>query len=222
MITMDMIFSRLIQSILIAGLLFVGGCSSTPSPSTASDNATLLRPLLNSERINLIFGSYGIDVLKSNKTLRVSNLYSRDKNIKTTRTLAVVRYSDTVDPLFSSEHQTILDGGSIGAVFKSGGWKINKQHIYFGDLDSSPKFNPLYTMMGEIPPKELAVHLYALFISKDNAEFRYSLIAETHHPKYLDSKLLEAIYESENLEKQTTSEEIQEILNTVIKEIEQL
>jgi hypothetical protein len=48
--------------------------------------APITAQILNSERIEQTFGSYGIDVIASDALLRVSNLYSRHDGEKITRT----------------------------------------------------------------------------------------------------------------------------------------
>ena len=75
--------------------------------STKSVTAKMLRPLLNSERIRLKFGSYGIEVLKQAGSLRVSNLFSKSDDVKTTRTLAVVSYPEQIPKALAKSHQLI-------------------------------------------------------------------------------------------------------------------
>ena len=72
----------------------------------------------NSERIRLKFGSYGIEVLESGQGIRVSNLYSIKDGVRTNRTFAVVAYPDVIEPEFSEEHDAIINGQSIGNVFR--------------------------------------------------------------------------------------------------------
>jgi hypothetical protein len=81
------------------------------------------RELLNSERIAARFGSYGIAVIESDGRVRVSNLFSGRDGERTCRTFAVVRYPDRVDPALAAEHDEIVRGGSIGAVFAARGWR---------------------------------------------------------------------------------------------------
>ena len=50
----------------------------------------LSRALLNSERIEQRFGSYGITVLEQSDLTRVSNLYTLEEERETCRTFAIV------------------------------------------------------------------------------------------------------------------------------------
>jgi hypothetical protein len=140
------------------------------------------RELLNSERIEQAFGSYDIEVLSSTPTLRVSKLFSTHDEQEICRTFAVVAYPREIDSAIAAEHSTILDGGSIGATFTSGGWRVSKVHHYFGELPSTAKVEAL---MGGIEPSRLAVHVYALGVSRGGAEIGYASIVEVHHPDYL-------------------------------------
>ncbi len=150
-----------------------------------------LRPLLNSERIAMEFGSYGIDVLESDARVRVSNLYSLHQGIKICRTFAVVHFPESIESAYSVEHEAILSGQSIGAVFAQHGWTIEKINRYFGVLHSTDRVADL---MGEIAPQPLAVHLYDFKVSKPGTSLTYATIAEVHHPDYLSVADLQSIY----------------------------
>jgi hypothetical protein len=149
------------------------------------------RDLLNSERIEAKFGSYGIEVLGSDERLRVSNLFSEEEGQRTTRTFAVVLYPGVVDPRFADEHRRILDGGSIGAVFTDSGWTVSKEHRYFGEVPSSRHVSDLMRV-GSL--QALAVHVYVLRIAKAGASFEYARLAEVHHPNYLRLQDLREAY----------------------------
>jgi len=149
-------------------------------------------PLLNSERIEQTFGSYGIEVLESDGTVRVSNLYSLEGDQRICRTFAAVRYPAEIDPRFATEHELILDGGSIGAVFKQRGWAVNKSHRHFGEVTATPRVAEL---MGGVEAPRLAIHIYMLEVVKGDAAFEYATIAEIHHPDYLTLDDLRSIYE---------------------------
>jgi hypothetical protein len=146
-------------------------------------------PLLNSERIAQRFGSYGIEVLESDGVVRVSNLYSLEGDQKICRTFAVVRYPAEIDPLFATEHDLILGGQSIGAVFVQNGWTVNKSHRYFGEVSAAPAVAEL---MGGVQAPRLAIHIYVLEVVKGDAAFEYAAIAEVHHPDYLTLSELQA------------------------------
>jgi hypothetical protein len=149
------------------------------------------RELLNSERIEQVFGSYGIEVLSSTPTLRVSKLFSTHDGQEICRTFAVVAYPGEIDGSIAAEHSAIQGGGSIGATFAAAGWRVSKVHRYFGDLQSTAKVE---TLMGGIEPSRLAVHVYSLEVSRGGAEIEYASIVEVHHPEYLDLADLVELY----------------------------
>ncbi|HEU4616401.1 MAG TPA: hypothetical protein VFV10_00075 [Gammaproteobacteria bacterium] len=148
-------------------------------------------PLLNSERIEQRFGSYGIDVLSSDAAVRVSDLYSLEHGRKICRTFAVVLYPAEPDPRYADAHAEILAGGSIGAVFKRHGWIVTKTNLYFGTLAPTPK---VAALMHDASGRPLAVHVYGLYVTKDGTTLPYATIAEVHHPDYLTLSRVREIY----------------------------
>jgi hypothetical protein len=156
-----------------------------------------LLELGNSDRIRLKFGNFGIEVLESGLRIRVSNLYSVKGGVKTNRTFAVVSYPDVIDPAFGREHDAIVNGQSIGIVFKDNGWFIDKRHRYFGTVDTSSHGLDVESLFGDIGIIRPAIHLYSLFVRKDDSRFEYASIAEVHHPDYLNLEDLRAIYGDE-------------------------
>lgn len=147
--------------------------------------------ILNSERIEQTFGSYGIDVLYSDEKVRLSNLYSVHDGRHITRTLAIVRYPDEIDPAFAAVHAAILQGGSIGATFKAAGWEVMKDyHQYFRSY-----LSPLLAEAMDVPvDTPMASHAYDLEIMRGDQRFDYALIVEIHHPDYLKEQDLVEIY----------------------------
>ena len=175
-------------------VLVLWSLSAAAQSANLGPDAGPKRELLNSERIELQFGSYGIDVLESDSQIRVSNLYSHSDGSKVTRTFAVVGYPTNVDPQFAAEHQAILNGQSIGATFVSADWTVLKTHRYFGELAASPR---VLELMGDIEAARLAVHVYVLEVVKESSRFEYATIVELHHPGYLRLSDLHDIYASE-------------------------
>lgn len=153
--------------------------------------------LLNSERIELKFGSYGIDVLENTDHLRVSNLYSERDGLRITRTFAVISYPEQLDPFLEGEHAAIRDGQSIGAAFRFNGWEVHKRHLYFGELDHPEAGWPVWQMMGGAAPQPLAVHVYVLDVERSGQLLHYATIAEVHHPEYLTLEGLASVYGDE-------------------------
>jgi len=150
----------------------------------------------NSERIRAKFGSYGIEVLENSPALRVSSLYSTHEGININRTFAVVAYPVVIDAAFSKEHDAIINGESIGIVFKQNGWLIRKDHQYFGEI-ATPASHFALSDTGGRDMIRAAIHVYSLSVKKGDAEFCYASIAEIHHPGYLSSEDLAWIYGDE-------------------------
>ena len=163
--------------------------------------ARLSDGLLNSERIAQRFGNYGIEVGSQNRDHRVSNLYSEEKGTRTTRTLAVVDFLEPVSPSIAALHESVLSGASLGATFKSNGWRVSKINFNIEKLvvaDHSGKVQGWMRLEGE---HELALHTYLVRLSKDGPQegkkgqsIDYAVIAELHHPDYLDLEAVKAIH----------------------------
>lgn len=146
---------------------------------------------LNSERIEMRFGSYGLEVLEDGPDVRVSKLFSGAGNDKITRTFAVVTYPARVAPELAAEHRAILVGGSIGAVFAAAGWTVHKHNRYIGELAASPA---LRALMRREDARMLATHVYLLEVERGGRRFDYAVITEIHHPDYLSAGEIAAIY----------------------------
>ena len=151
-------------------------------------------PMLNSERIEAAYGSYGIEVLEANDSERIANLYSVKDGQRTMRTYAEVRFAAPVDEALRKEHALVLAGESIGEVFKSRGWTVSKRDLRIGSylLDESDR--RIAALMRIDIPREVALHEYALVVGRSGFETEYALITERHHPDYLTQSDLEAIY----------------------------
>lgn len=150
--------------------------------------------LLNSERIEQRFGSYGIDVLASEAGLRRSSLYSSGNGERVCRTYAVVRFTDQPDTCYSPEHARVLAGNSLGEVFKANGWAIHKQTLHIGSFvvaHPAPEIGQLMQLDGG---KTLALHIYQLLLARGDQVFEYATIIEAHHPAYLSPAELLNIY----------------------------
>ncbi|MDH3903084.1 MAG: hypothetical protein OEU84_10735 [Xanthomonadales bacterium] len=151
----------------------------------------------NSDRIRLKFGNYGIEIVENGLRIRVSNLFSTTDGLQTNRTFAVVMYPAVIEAAFQKEHEAIINGQSIGIVFKDNGWTIDKRHQYIGQLETLTDFSDVHALFGDIGEVQPVIHVYSLIVKKDNAEFHYASIAEVHHPEYLDLEELKAICGSE-------------------------
>ncbi len=151
--------------------------------------------LLNSERIQRKFGSYGIDVLASEAGLRRSSLYSLEDGHHVCRTYAVVQFVDQLDERYGAEHSQVLAGNSIGATFKAHGWKLHKQTVHIGTLRLPDGDSTIGSLMRIDGGHELALHVYQLLLVRDDQVFDYAMIMETHHPDYLSSEDLHTLYD---------------------------
>jgi hypothetical protein len=161
-----------------------------PAPAAAARPAAT-RELLNSERIERRFGSYGIEVLESDGRVRVSSLYSQGDDGRTCRTFAVVRYPERIDPAVAAEHDEIVRGGSIGAVFAAHGWKVGKTNLRYLEVDAPARVAALMRVpLGT----RLAAHAYVLDVTKDGGSIEYAALVEMHHPDYLKLADLREIY----------------------------
>lgn len=149
------------------------------------------RELLNSERIEQAFGSFGIEVLVNGPAERVSRLYSTHEGLEICRTFAVVLYPDDPAPALAREHAAIVAGGSIGSTFAGAGWTVRKAHRYFGTIASTAGLRDLMRIEDAGP---LGVHVYTLSVARQDVEHEYAMIAEIHHPDYLSLVDLERVY----------------------------
>jgi hypothetical protein len=210
---------------LIFSSLLISSCTSVEQPSEpllSSLDPETLRPLLTSERIRLKFGSYGIDVIRQNASLRVSNLYSLSGNEKITRTLAVVVYPVTIPVALLPEHEKIRNGQSIGETFKGSGWKVEKKNLSFTELAVATEFAGVYSAMGNIEDSPLATQVYELSVARKGARYLYATIAEVNSPEYLDTETLRNIYRDQAGLWGAGGERVEATLRVVSEEIQKL
>lgn len=167
----------------------------SPVVLAAALSACAMEPeLLNSERIEQRFESYGIEVLSHADGVRRSSLYSIADSDKVCRTYAVVQFMDAATPRVAAAHADVLAGESIGATFKSSGWEINKITLYIGSLPMQDPKHPIAILMRLEKGTDLAVHAYKLVLRKGEQTIEYAMIAETHHPGYLKVQELNSLY----------------------------
>ena len=169
--------------LFIGVLTLAAGLYATSQPAA--------REVLNSERIAATFGSYGIEILKQDDAVRVSNLFSGAGEARVCRTFALVRYSQRIDAALSQEHAAIIAGGSIGAVFAAAGYEVRKTHLRYGERNASPMVAQLMHVDVGTP---LAEHMYVLDVVKEGRVFEYAALVEIHHPAYLTVAQVREIY----------------------------
>jgi len=210
------LYTRIVAVFWLLIFLF-GACSNHQESfvdATSAQNIVNQDTLLNSERIQQKFGSYGIDVLYSDSTTRITNLYSVDADQKIMRTFALVMYPSVVDSALMNEHMKIQNGGSIGQIFKERGWTIVKRTMYMGNLTSSNLYDTVFKMMGDIKPSDLAIYLYSFDVERDGKYYVYARIAEVYHPDYLTAEDLSRIYTAK-ADTTETGEDLALLLNLV-------
>ena len=156
--------------------------------------------LLNSERIEQRFGSYGIDVLASEAGLRRSSLYSTEGGVRICRTYAIVSFNEDQDSSYGAEHAKVLEGNSLGEVFKANGWSMHKQTLHIGSFEIDQSASEISQLMQLTDNSVLALHVYQLLLAKDEQIFEYATIAEAHHPNYLSQSDLLDIYHYDDSE----------------------
>ena len=171
---------RKLLLVLLAGLQ-LAGCAAGGPP-------------LNSDRIEEIFGSYGVEVILENDRQRVSSLYSGSGPGRVTRTYAVVEYLGDPRPEFRDEHDAVTGGASIGTTFRQAGWTIRKQNLFIGELEVSAAYTGIGDLMQLDLPQSLAVHQYLFVISNEERSFSYARITEIHHPEFATREDLQAWY----------------------------
>ncbi|MGI9236479.1 MAG: hypothetical protein ACR2QZ_03740 [Woeseiaceae bacterium] len=173
--------------------------------------------LLNSERIEQRFGSFGIAILPAEPGLRRSSIFSRHGDSQICRTYAVVRFAEQPVEWYREEHAKVLAGNSIGAIFRSHGWDVHKQTLHIGSLTLPDKGSSIAKLMQLGNKRELAMHVYQLLLVRREQVFEYATIVETHHPAYLTETDLNDLYEfdaSTVLSSATTSELTSLVLDT--------
>jgi len=158
------------------------------APALADDDSP---PLLNSERIEQRFGSYGIELLAQTDAVRIASLYSLENGEKVTRTFAVTRYSDSVDARLAQAHERILAGGSIGATLAEAGWTVTRRHLWVGDVPATTGIGSLMNIDDSSP---LGLHVFDLEVSRGDEQLHYATIAEVHHPDHLDRNGIEQLF----------------------------
>jgi hypothetical protein len=157
-----------------------------------------MRPLLNSERIEACFGSYGVEVLCQDGDLRISNLYSDgDYDKHFTRTLAVTRFREEPPMELGAALGRIREGASIGSTLKAEGWRVDKKGRYIGELTVTSTFGPSSTQADGIAAHVAAVYVYDLRAVRNGEVADFATIAELYDPQYLTLSDLEVIYAAE-------------------------
>ena len=166
-----------------------------PVVLAAALNACAVQPeLLNSERIEKRLGSFGIEVLEQDSSVRRSSLFSTESGVRICRTYAVVKFTDPATAKLGSAHTAVLAGQSIGETFKAAGWKIGKATIYVGELQIGDPRHAIDELMHLDRPAKLGLHAYQLMLEQNSQSVHYATIIESHHPSYLARDELLELY----------------------------
>ena len=156
-----------------------------------------LRPLLNSERIQSCFGSYGVEVLEQEGLLRISSLYSLDGEQRITRTLAISEFAAGLPADLQQPYQAIRAGASMGATLEAAGWRVDKRLRYLGEVPASDSSRCMSGLPAGDPDASLAIQVYDLWVVRGDEKVRFALLAELHDPRYLTLQDLQQIYQDQ-------------------------
>ena len=94
----------------------------------------------------------------------------------------------------------VLEGKSLGQVFRSHGWSIHKQTLHIGSVEVEGPASEVCELMRLRGTQVLALHVYQLLLVKNTQVFEYALIIEAHHPDHLSSSDLLEIYHYDDSE----------------------
>lgn len=174
------------------------------------DSPWLKSGLLNSTRIELKFGSYGVKVLAQDpvKGIRLSSLYSVHGNEQITRTLAFTRYESKVNDKLKMAHEEILAGGSIGTILNKHGFDLKKELFFKGFVEDMPE--EAQNLM-QTQESLYAAIIYNLMAIQDNESYPYCTILEVYSPEFLslaDVQLIYPVFNNTKLSEEETSNAI--------------
>lgn len=162
--------------------------------------------LLNSERIESRYGNFGIEVVSQIDRVRRSRLYSSANGTRTCRTYAIAQIASEPPPEIAAEHRQISAGASIGATFKSNGWRVFKETRLIDSILLEEDPHNIYTCMHLDDSTPLAVHVYRLLLNKGSRVIDYATIIELHHPDYLREDDVRRLFEFDDTDAPSASE----------------
>ena len=150
--------------------------------------------VLNSERIEARFGSYGIEVISDSGGQRLASLYSGSGGDRVCRTFASVRRQARSSDSIDAEQADIAAGRSIGARFRESGWSVAKRTLHAGAVPVSRLITEVGQRMRLAEDTSVAVHAYQLVLGRERQTIDYATIIEAHHPDYLTVDALPGLY----------------------------
>ncbi|MFA6915833.1 MAG: hypothetical protein WC222_05505 [Parachlamydiales bacterium] len=153
-----------------------------------------LKPgLLNSARIELKFGSYGVQILAQDQVtgVRLSSLYSEHEGEKIARTIAFTQYEANINDKLGMAHKEILAGGSIGSTLKKYEFDVKKDLFFKGLVEDMP--DRLQSLM-HTQERAFATVIYNLVAKEGNNYYPYCTIVEVYSPEFLTLVDVDQIY----------------------------
>ena len=150
--------------------------------------------VLNSERIEARFGSYGIDVISDRGGQRLASLYSGSGESRICRTFASVRRQARNGESIDAEQADIAAGRSIGARFRESGWSVAKRTLHAGAIPVGSLIAEVGRRMRLAGETRVAIHAYQLVLGRERQTIDYATIIEAHHPDYLTVDALPGLY----------------------------
>lgn len=186
-----MIKSIYIALILLFSTFTLTACETVP---IKKDAAPWLNPnILNSERIEKKFGSYGVLVLAQDEKegFRLSNLYSSQDGQRMARTIALTLYNPKMSDELKVAHEEILKGGSIGATLKKHGFSVDKQIFFRDNVSTMP--DKIRELM-HTKATNFAGIMYNLIAEKNGHLYFYCTITELYAPDFLTLSDVKEIY----------------------------
>jgi len=141
--------------------------------------------MLNSERIESCFGSYGVEIVEQQGNLRISSLYTLAADIRITRTLAISEFASDLPASLETAYQAIRAGSSMGATLQASGWRVDKRQRYLGEVPARDAWRCMSGQAESGAGEMLAVQVYDLYVVSATETVRFALLAELHDPRYL-------------------------------------
>lgn len=171
--------------------------------------------LLNSERIQQQFGTYGIEILQQEDGVRRSNLYSVEDGSHVCRTYAVVLFTEPLESEVATTHAAVIGGSSIGTSFLAAGWRLTKETVYVGSVQLPGPTHEIAELMRLDKGATLGLHAYRLILRKQEQAVHYATIIESHHPDYLSEAELSQRY-ADNMGKPLDTAAIEKFVHLVL------
>ncbi len=176
---------------VLTPMLSLSSCVSVKTNANIEKSAPHLAPnILNSERIKIKFGSFGVKVLEQTNDYRFSNLYSNAEQ-QIMRTLALTNYAPHENAELKDAHAAIMSGKPIGETLTSHGFTLEKKIIFKGEVTDMPE-QVLRMMRTE--QNKFATVIYDMWVIKDGQRTLYSTITELDSPHFLSLSDLDQIY----------------------------